>query len=59
MRVEVPERDHAGIKRLRFEFDVPLEDPSLIPFHFEDRELKWLTPPAVGTRWTEKEPPLV
>ncbi|HZA13813.1 MAG TPA: hypothetical protein VE618_04930 [Myxococcaceae bacterium] len=59
MRVEVAERDHAGIKRLRFDFDVPLEDPSLILFHFEDRELKRLTPPAVGTRWTEKEPPIL
>jgi hypothetical protein len=59
MRVEVAERDKAGIKRLRFDFDVPLEDPSLILFHFEDRDLKRLTPPLVGTRWIEKEPPIL
>jgi hypothetical protein len=57
MRVEVAEEDPAGIKRLRFTFDAPLEDASLVFFHWSERELTRLVPPAIGTRWIEKEPP--
>ncbi len=59
MRVEVTEQDAMGIKRLRFTFDAPLEDPSLLFLHWNGRELERLTPPSVGTRWVEKEPPLL
>ncbi len=57
MQVEVAEQDAAGIKRLRFTFDAPLEDASLVFFHWQERQLTRLVPPAVGTRWIQKEPP--
>ena len=59
MTVEVAERDEAGIKRLRFTFDVPLEDPSLVLLHWKDGVLDRLAPPAVGSTWTERQPPML
>lgn len=59
MTIEVAERDPAGIKRLRFTFDVPLEEPSLVLLHWREGVLERLAPPAAGTTWTEQPPPML
>jgi hypothetical protein len=50
MRVTVLAADAEGPTRLGFEFEVPLEDPSLVFLRFEDKALRRFTPPPVGTR---------
>lgn len=50
MRVTVLAADAQGPTRLGFEFDVPLEDPSLVFLHWRDGGLRRLTPPSEGTR---------
>jgi hypothetical protein len=48
LTAEVAEADAQGVRRLRFVFDVPLEDPSLVILSFRDRALRRWTPPPVG-----------
>ncbi|WNG17965.1 hypothetical protein [Cystobacter fuscus] len=50
MRVTVLAADAHGPTRLGFEFDVPLEDPSLVFLHWREGTLRRLTPPPEGTR---------
>jgi hypothetical protein len=50
MRVTVLAADAQGPTRLGFDFDVPLEDRSLVFMHWRDGGLRRLTPPPEGTR---------
>jgi hypothetical protein len=50
MTVTVLEADAEGPKRLGFDFDVPLEDPSLVLLAWKDGLLRRTTPPPVGER---------
>ncbi len=50
MQVTVLAADAQGPTRLGFEFDTPLEDPSLVFLHTRAGELTRFTPPPVGTR---------
>ncbi|AKJ06827.1 hypothetical protein ATI61_105206 [Archangium gephyra] len=50
MQVTVLAADAQGPTRLGFEFDVPLEDPSLVFLHWREGTLRRLTPPPEGTR---------
>ncbi|XXF76273.1 hypothetical protein P2318_24885 [Myxococcaceae bacterium GXIMD 01537] len=50
MRVTVLEADAEGPTRLGFEFEVPLEDSSLVLLHWRDGALRRFTPPAEGAR---------
>jgi hypothetical protein len=50
MRVKVLAADAQGPTRLGFEFDVPLEDPSLVFLHWREGGLRRLTPPPEGAR---------
>ncbi|OJT27504.1 hypothetical protein BO221_05925 [Archangium sp. Cb G35] len=50
MRVTVLASDAQGPTRLGFEFDVPLEDPSLVFLHWREGTLRRFTPPSEGTR---------
>lgn len=50
MQVTVLAADAQGPTRLGFEFDVPLEDPSLAFLHWREGVLCRLTPPPEGTR---------
>ncbi len=59
LRAEVVAADPLGITRLRFTFDVPLEDPSLVLLHWEEGLLVPLFPPPVGTTWTEHPPSVI
>jgi hypothetical protein len=56
MRVTVLAADAGGPTRLGFEFDVPLEDPSLVFLRFRPDGLHRFTPPPVGTRLALSEP---
>lgn len=57
MRVEVAERDAEGIRRVRFTFDRPLEDPSLVLLDWKDGVLRAVPPPTIGARWSVTPPP--
>jgi hypothetical protein len=50
MQVTVLAAEAQGPTRLGFEFDVPLEDPSLVFLHSREGVLRRLTPPPEGTR---------
>jgi hypothetical protein len=50
MRVEVLAADAQGPTRVGFEFDTPLEDPSLVFLRSAGGGLSRFTPPPVGTR---------
>jgi hypothetical protein len=50
MTVTVVEADAEGPTRLGFEFDTPLEDPSLVLLHWRDGALRRFTPPPQGER---------
>jgi hypothetical protein len=50
MTVTVVEADGEGPRRLGFEFDTPLEAPSLILLHWKDGALRRFTPPPEGER---------
>lgn len=50
MTVTVLAADAQGPTRLGFDFDVPLEDPSLVFLHWREGGLHRLTPPPEGTR---------
>jgi hypothetical protein len=50
MRVTILAADAEGPTRLGFEFEVPLEDPSLVFLRFQDGALRRFTPPPVGER---------
>jgi hypothetical protein len=50
MRVTVLAADAQGPTRLGFEFDVPLEDPSLVFLHWREGGLRRLMPPPEGAR---------
>jgi hypothetical protein len=50
MTVTVLAADAQGPTRLGFEFDVPLEDPSLVFLHWREKTLRRFTPPPEGTR---------
>jgi len=56
MRIDVVASDDRGIQRLRFTFEVPLDDPSLVFLHWENNVLRPLRIPPPGTRWTEHPP---
>jgi hypothetical protein len=49
-RVTVLAAEWQGPTRLGFEFDAPLEDPSLVFLHTRAGALTRFTPPPVGTR---------
>ncbi|MFY0529135.1 hypothetical protein ACN28I_40220 [Archangium gephyra] len=50
MQVTVLAADAQGPTRLGFEFDVPLEDPSLVFLHWREGALRRLMPPPEGAR---------
>jgi hypothetical protein len=50
MTVTVLAADEVGPTRLGFEFDVPLEDPSLVLLRSREGGVSRFTPPPVGTR---------
>ncbi|HYO72056.1 MAG TPA: hypothetical protein VEU33_38875 [Archangium sp.] len=50
MKVTVLAADAQGPTRLGFEFDVPLEDSSLVFLHWREGTLRRFTPPPEGTR---------
>lgn len=56
LRVEVVEADAAGIRRVRFVFAAPLEDPRYLWLEPKVGGWRRFVPPPVGTRW---EPPLM
>ncbi|PTL79892.1 hypothetical protein [Vitiosangium sp. GDMCC 1.1324] len=49
MKVKVLEADEQGVKKVSFTFDVPLEDPSLVLLHYNNRKLQRFVPSALGT----------
>jgi hypothetical protein len=59
LSVDIIAADAQGIQRVRFTFDAPLEDPSLVLLEWREGVLRRLTPPAIGTRWTLTPPPLL
>ncbi|WNG44774.1 hypothetical protein F0U60_12260 [Archangium minus] len=50
MRVTVLAADAQGPTRLGFDFDTPLEDPSLVFLHWREGALRQLVPPPEGSR---------
>lgn len=50
MTVTVLDGDEEGPTRVGFEFDTPLEDPSLVFLRWKDDALRPVPPPAVGER---------
>jgi hypothetical protein len=50
MRVTVLDADEVGPTRVGFEFDTPLEDPSLVFLRWKDGALHPSPPPPVGAR---------
>ncbi|WNG34313.1 hypothetical protein F0U61_12245 [Archangium violaceum] len=50
MRVTVLAADAQGPTRLGFDFDTPLEDPSLVFLHWREGALRRLVPPPEGSR---------
>jgi hypothetical protein len=51
-RITILEMDGLWPKRVRFEFDLPLDDPDLVLLTLRDNTLKRLRPPPVGERVT-------
>lgn len=50
LRVQVLEGDAQGPRRLRFTFDTPLEDPSLVLLQWREGALHKVPPPSPGER---------
>jgi hypothetical protein len=57
-RVTILEAEGPWPKRIRFEFDMPLDDPDLVLLTQQDDTLKRLSPPPVGgtvtLRWVQQ-----
>lgn len=50
MHVKVLEADGAGVRKLSFTFDVPLEDPSLVLLQWKDRKVRKFEIPPLGDK---------
>jgi hypothetical protein len=48
MQVEIVDGDAAGIRRVRYTFEKPVDDPSDVLLAFRDGVLRRFVPPAVG-----------